>query len=163
MFPLSLLLISLYILFRNLHLLNSYIGLIMAFTTFGLPFGTWMMKGFFDTVPIELEDAARIDGAGSFRILFGIAVPLVAPGLVAVGFYAFLQAWNNLLFALALTSSLGMRTIPPGFLQIYVGQYQYYWADMCAGSTVVSIPVVLIFLALQKYIVKGLTRGAMKG
>lgn len=162
MFPLSLILIPMYMLFRTLHLIDTYTGLIIAFTTFGLPFSIWMMKGFYDTVPRELEEAAYIDGCGPFRTLFQIVLPLVAPGVVCIGFYSFLQGWNNLLFPLTLTTRLNMRTIPPGFLLTYVGEYEYYWTDMMAASTAVTIPIVVLFIFLQKYYIAGLTGGAVK-
>jgi multiple sugar transport system permease protein len=162
MFPLSLILIPMYMLFRRLHLIDTYTGLIIAFTTFGLPFSIWMMKGFFDTVPKELEEAAYIDGCSPLRTLWQIVLPLVAPGVVCIGFYSFLQGWNNLLFPLTLTTRLDMRTIPPGFILTYVGEYEYYWTDMMAASTAVAIPVVLLFMVLQKYYIAGLTGGAVK-
>ncbi len=162
MFPLSLILIPMYMLFRTIHLIDTYTGLIIAFTTFGLPFSIWMMKGFYDTVPRELEEAAYIDGSGPFRTLFQIVLPLVAPGVVCIGFYSFLQGWNNLLFPLTLTTRLDMRTIPPGFILTYVGEYEYYWTDMMAASTVVTIPIVVLFIFLQKYYIAGLTGGAVK-
>lgn len=162
MFPLSLILIPMYMLFRNLRLIDTYTGLIIAFTTFGLPFSIWMMKGFFDTVPKELEEAAFIDGCGPFRTLLQVVMPLVAPGIVCIGFYSFLQGWNNLLFPLTLTTRLDMRTIPPGFILTYVGEYEYFWTDMMAASTAVTIPVILLFIFLQKYYIAGLTGGAVK-
>ncbi len=163
MFPLSLILIPMYMLFRNLHLIDTYTGLVIAFTTFGLPFSIWMMKGFFDTIPRELEEAAYIDGSGPFRTLFQVVLPLVKPGLVTVGFYSFLSAWNNLLFPLTLTTSLDMRTIPPGFLLTYVGEFEYNWTEMMAASVTVTIPIILTFMFLQKYYIAGLTGGAVKG
>ena len=92
-----------------------------------------------------------------------IVLPLTATGLITVGFYSFLQGWNNLLFPLALTSSLSKRLIPPGFILTYVGEYEYYWADMMAASTAVSLPIVVLFIFLQRYFVSGMTRGAVKG
>ena len=163
MFPLALILIPLYILFKNWHLLDTHAGLVLAFTTFGLPFSVWMMKGFFDTIPREIEEAARIDGAGPFTVLFRVLFPMVGPGVVTVGFYSFLQGWNNLLFALTLTSRMEMRTIAPGFLLSYVGEYEYYWTEMMAGSVIATFPIVFIFIFLQKYYIAGLTRGAVKG
>jgi multiple sugar transport system permease protein len=163
MFPLSLMLIPIYILFRHLQLLNSYLGLVLAFTSFGLPFSVWMMKGFYDTIPVEIEESALIDGCGPFRMLYQIVFPLVAPGVVTVGFYAFLQGWNNLLFPLTLNSRMEMRTIAPGFILSYVGEYEYFWTEMMAGSCVATLPIVLIFIFLQKYYIAGLTKGAVKG
>jgi multiple sugar transport system permease protein len=163
MFPGSLMIVGMYILFRHMHLLNTYIGLILAFTSFSVPFAIWMMQGFFNTVPHDLEESAEIDGASRFGTLFRVILPLTAPGIVAVGVYSFLNAWNNLLFALSLTSSQNMRTIPPGFLNTYVGEFQYYWSDAMAGSIIVILPMVIVFILLQRYLVQGMTAGAVKG
>mgnify|MGYP006283524139 CR=1 FL=1 len=163
MFPLTLILIPIYMFFKDLHLLNTYAGLILAFTTFGLPFSVWMMKGFYDTVPVEIEESAVMDGCGPFTILYRIVFPMVSPGVVTVGFYSFLQGWNNLLFPLTLNSRMEMRTIAPGFLLSYVGEYEYFWTEMMAGSVVATLPIVLIFIMLQRYYIAGLTQGAVKG
>jgi len=163
MFPLVVLLVGIYILFRQLNLLDTYFGLILAFTSFSLPFSIWMMRGFFDTVPLELEQAAMVDGATRLQALLRVILPLVGPGVIAVGLYSFLNAWNNLLFALSLTSSQNMRTIPPGFLLTYVGEFQYQWADAMAGSVMVSLPMIVVFIFLQRYLVRGMTAGAVKG
>lgn len=163
MFPLTLILIPIYMVFRQVDLLNTYTGLILAFTTFGLPFSVWMMKGFYDTVPVEIEESALIDGCGPFTILYRIVFPMVSPGVVTVGFYSFLQGWNNLLFPLTLNSRMEMRTIAPGFLLSYVGEYEYFWTEMMAGSVVATMPIVLIFIILQRYYIAGLTQGAVKG
>ena len=163
MFPLVVLLVGIYILFRQLNLLDTYLGLILAFTSFSLPFSIWMMRGFFDTVPPELEQAAMVDGATRLQALLRVILPLVGPGVIAVGLYSFLNAWNNLLFALSLTSSQDMRTIPPGFLLTYVGEFQYQWADAMAGSVMVSLPMIVVFIFLQRYLIRGMTAGAVKG
>jgi multiple sugar transport system permease protein len=163
MFPLVVLLVGIYVLFRQLNLLDTYLGLILAFTSFSLPFSIWMMRGFFDTVPPELEQAAMVDGATRLQALLRVILPLVGPGVIAVGLYSFLNAWNNLLFALSLTSSQNMRTIPPGFLLTYVGEFQYQWADAMAGSVMVSLPMIVVFIFLQRYLIRGMTAGAVKG
>jgi multiple sugar transport system permease protein len=163
MFPLVLILVAIYVLFRQLGLLDTYLGLVLAFTSFSLPFSIWMMRGFFDTVPRELEQAAMIDGATRLQAMFRVILPLIGPGVIAVGLYSFLTAWNNLLFALTLTSSQNMRTIPPGFMLTYVGEFQYLWADAMAGSVMVSLPMVVVFIFLQRYLVGGMTAGAVKG
>ena len=163
MFPPVIIVISLYNLYRHLHLLDTYAGMVLAFTSFCLPFSVWMMKGFCDTVPREVEESAVVDGCNRVGILWRIVVPLVKPGLVAVGFFSFLHAWNNLLFSLSLTSSPWIRTIPPGFLLTYVGEFQYRWSEMFAGSVIVTVPTVILFISLQRFLVKGLTAGAVKG
>ena len=163
MFPYVTILISLYTLFRQLHMLNTFPALILSFTTFSLPFSIWMMKGFCDTLTTDLEDAARVDGASRLRTLWTIVVPIIIPGVVAVGFFAFLNSWNELLYALTLTSSPDMRLIPPGFVLTYIGEFQDRWPDMMAASVVVSLPIVVLFTVFQKQLVSGLTAGAVKG
>jgi multiple sugar transport system permease protein len=162
-FPIVIIVISLYVLYRQLLLLDTYQGLILSFTSFSLPFSIWMMRGFVDAIPPELEEAAWVDGATRTRALLGVVVPSIAPGLVAVGLFSFLTAWNNLLVALTLTSEQAMRTIPPGFLLTYVGEFQYRWSDAMAGSAMVSFPTIVLFILLQRFLVRGLTGGAVKG
>lgn len=162
MFPQSLMIVGIYVFFMKLNLLDSYLGLILAFTSFSLPFAIWMMSGFIKTIPMELEEAAMIDGSSRWKTLWKVILPLTSPGLVAVGVYSFLNSWNNLLFALSLTSSQDMRTVPPGFLLTYVGEFQYYWADAMAGSIIITLPMVVIFILLQRYLVEGMTAGAVK-
>lgn len=163
MFPPVIIVITLYILYGQLHLLDTFLGLVLAFTSFSLPFSVWMMRGFCETVPEEIEEAAFVDGCGRIAILWRVVVPLIKPGLVAVGLFSFLHAWNNLIFALSLTSSPDKRTIPPGFLLTYVGEFQYRWGEMFAGAVIVTVPTVILFIGLQRFLVRGLTAGAVKG
>lgn len=163
MFPPVIIVVALYTLFRDLSLLDTYFGLILSFTSFSLPFSIWMLAGFVETVPAEIEDAALVDGCNRFQLLWQIVLPLILPGLVGVGLFSFLNAWNNLIFALSLTTSQDMRTIPPGFLLTYVGEFQYKWADMFAGAVIVTLPMVILFIGLQRFLIKGLTAGAVKG
>ncbi len=163
MFPYVTILISLYTLFRQLNLLNSYPALILSFTTFSLPFSIWMMKGFCDTVPTDMEDAGRVDGLSRLGVLRVIVIPLIGPGITAVGFFAFINAWNELLYALTLTSSPDMRTVPAGFVLTYIGEFQDRWPDMMAASVIVSLPIVVFFTVFQRQLVSGLTAGAVKG
>jgi len=163
MFPATLMIVGIYTTFRQLGLLNTYEGLMLAFTAFSLPFAIWMMEGFFNTVPKSLEESAMIDGSSTMGTLYRVILPLTAPGIIAVGVYAFLNSWNNLLFALTLASNQNMLTIPPGFLLTYVGEFQYYWSDAMAGSVIVILPMVIVFILLQRYLVQGMTAGAVKG
>ena len=163
MFPLVVLLIPLYLLYKNLHLLNTYQGLILAFTSFTLPFSIWMLKGFIDSVPIEVEESAFIDGCSRLQILTKILLPLIVPGLVATGVFAFLDAWNNLLFPLMLVSKPSMKTLPPGMILAFAGEFKHDWGGMMATSMIVSLPVVVAFVLVQRFLVEGLTRGAIKG
>jgi multiple sugar transport system permease protein len=143
--------------------LDTYAGLVLSFTSFSLPFSIWIMSGFCETIPQEIEEAALVDGCNRVQILWRIVLPLIRSGLIAVGLFSFLNAWNNLIFALSLTNSLDMRTIPPGFLLTYVGEFQYKWADMFAGSVIVTLPTVILFIGLQRFLVRGLTAGAVQG
>ncbi len=163
MFPMVLILISLYVMYRQLGLINTHIGLILSFTTFAVPFSVWMMKGFFDAIPGEIEEAALIDGCTRLESLRLIAIPLAAPGLLAVSLFSFLDGWNNLMYPLTLATSTDVRTIPPGLLLSFLGQFKDDWAGMMAASVVVTIPVAIIFTFLQRYLVAGLTAGAVKG
>ncbi len=163
MFPYITILISLYTIFRELHMLNTYPALILSYTTFSLPFSIWMIKGFCDTMPTDLEDAGRVDGLSRLGVLVRVVLPIIVPGVVAVGFFAFLNAWNELLFALALTTSPDMRTIPVGFILTYIGEFQNRWPDMMAGSVIVALPVVILFTIFQRQLVRGLMAGAVKG
>jgi multiple sugar transport system permease protein len=156
MFPYVTILISLYTLFRQLHMLNTYPALILAFTTFSLPFSIWIVKGLCDRVPTDIEDAARVDGQSRLGVLLRIVLPLIFPGVIVVGTFAFLDAWNELLFALTLTSSSAMRTIPAGFVLTYIGEFQNRWPDLMAASAVMSLPRVLGFMIFQQPLVKGL-------
>ncbi len=163
MFPHVLILISLYVMFRQFRLMNTHLGLILSFTTFAVPFSVWMMKGFFDGVPHEIEEAALIDGCTRLGAFRRVALPLVAPGLLAVSLFSFLDGWNNLLYPLTLATSVEVRTIPPGLLLSFLGQFKHDWAGMMAAAVVVTVPVTVVFILLQRFLVQGLTAGAVKG
>jgi multiple sugar transport system permease protein len=163
MFPYVLLLLSLYVTYRELGLYDTLLGLIIAFTTFAIPFSIWMMKGFFDSVPVEIEEAALIDGCHRLQALWLVVIPSVIPGLMAVALFSFLEAWNNLLYPLTLATSNTVRTIPPGMLLSFLGQFKQDWGGMMAASVVVTIPTTIVFIFLQRYLVQGLTAGAVKG
>lgn len=162
MFPQALLLVTLYSLFSAYGLLNSYTALVLSFTTFTLPLCVWMLKGFFDTIPDELIEAARVDGASRLRIIHAIVLPLSAPGLIAAGLFAFVRGWNDFIFALTLAGP-EKQTLPPGLVNTFVGEASTAWPELMAASLVVSLPVAIAFIALQKYLVGGLTAGAVKG
>jgi multiple sugar transport system permease protein len=144
-----------------LHLYNSYEGLILTYLMFTLPYSIVMMTAYFNTIPRELDEAARIDGAGSMKTLFRVILPLARPGLVAVGFYAFMISWNEFLFALTLTQTDNMRTVPVG-LTLLMGQYNYQWNQIMAMSVLGCLPVVVLFLIFQRHFVSGLSSGAVK-
>ncbi|WP_420000647.1 carbohydrate ABC transporter permease [Streptomyces boninensis] len=161
MFPQALLLITLYAVFRQFGLLGSYTALILSFATFTMPLCVWMLKGIFDTVPDALLEAAAIDGASRWRTLHTIVAPLAAPGMIAAGLFAFVRGWNDFIFALTLADKDTM-TLPPGLVNTYIGEFQTAWPALMAASLVVSLPVVIAFMFLQRYLVGGLTAGAVK-
>jgi multiple sugar transport system permease protein len=144
-----------------LHLYNSYEGLIFTYLVFTLPYSVIMMTAYFNSLPRELDEAARIDGAGTVRTLLRILLPLSRPGLVAVGFYAFMISWNEYLFALTLTQTNNMRTVPVG-LELLMGQYNYQWNQIMAMSVLGCLPVVILFLIFQRHFVGGLSAGSVK-
>jgi multiple sugar transport system permease protein len=166
MFPGILFLLPLFLIFVNvdrytgIQLYGSRLGLIITYLTFALPFSIWLIAGYFDTIPRELDEAARVDGAGPMRTLFRVILPVAAPGVVAVAIYAFMTAWGEVLFASVLTDE-STRTLAVG-LRAYANQAQVYWNQVMAASLVISLPVVIGFLALQRFLVHGLTAGAVK-
>ncbi len=161
-FPLVAFLVPLYQLFVALHLQNTRIGLIIAYLTISLPLAIWLLKGFFDGIPNELEKAARIDGATRFGAFLRIILPLTAPGVVATAIYSFITAWDEYLFALVLTNSPQMRTLTVG-QAAFVTENSSNWAGLMAVTLVISIPVVVGFMVLQRFFVQALTQGAVKG
>ena len=161
MFPAVMIIIPLFILMRGLGLLDSRFGLALAYTTFLLPVFIWMMKGFFEAVPNDLEDAARIDGASRLGAMVRVVLPLVVGGLVATAVFIAIGAWNEFLFALMLTTSTGSRTWPVG-LQLMVGEFQLPWGSLAAGGIISIVPVMILFALVQRAMVRGLTAGAVK-
>ncbi len=162
MFPVVLLLIPLFIMLRRVGLLDSYLGLALAYTTFLLPLTIWMLKGFFDAIPTDLEDAARIDGCSRIATLFRIILPLARSGLAATAVFVAVSSWNEFLLALMLTTSQGSRTWPVG-LQLMVGEFQLPWGQLCAGGIISIVPIIIFFGFIQKSLIRGLTAGAVKG
>lgn len=163
MFPVVALLISLYTLYLDWGLINTYQGLILADVTFALPLSITLMRSFFDTLPRSIDESAKIDGAGRLRTLFSVLLPLTAPGLVAVGIYTFLNAWDDYLCSLVIMQKEELKTLPIGLAQSFMGEYIHDYASMMAFAVVASVPVVLLFIFFQKYMIAGLTQGAVKG
>ncbi len=162
MFPQALLLITLYLMFARLNLLNTYLVLVLSFTTFTLPLCIWMLKGYFDQIPTDLIEAAKVDGANQLQIIHRVLLPVTRPALVATGLFAFMRGWNDFIYALTLVGK-DKQTLPPGLVLTYVGEFQSQWADMMAASLLVSLPLVIAFIIFQRHIVSGLTAGAVKG
>ncbi|HWQ78817.1 MAG TPA: carbohydrate ABC transporter permease [Anaerovoracaceae bacterium] len=144
-----------------LGLYNTYLALILTYMVFTLPYAILMMTGYFNTLPKELDEAVMIDGASHFYALWRILVPISKPGIVSVGIYTFMQAWNEFLFALTLTKTIDMRTVPIGIQQL-MGQHSYEWNEMMAMSILGCLPVLILFLFFQRYFIGGMTAGSVK-
>jgi arabinogalactan oligomer/maltooligosaccharide transport system permease protein len=162
MFPGVVMAIPLYILMDKLKLLNSLTGLILVYSTSSLPFCVWMLKGYFDTIPKDLEEAAVMDGATPWMIFWQIILPLAKPAIVVTALFSFMTAWNEFILAATFLSDERMYTLPV-VLQRFVGDYSTQWGYFAAGAILVSLPVMLLFFRLQKYLIGGLTAGAVKG
>lgn len=166
MFPGILFLLPLFLIYVNLsnltgiNLYGSRLGLVITYLTFSLPFSIWMLTGYFDSIPRELDESAAVDGAGALRTLIQVILPTAMPGILAVAVYSFMTAWGEVLFASVMTGE-SSRTLAVG-LQGYATSNYVYWNQVMAASLVVSIPVVAGFLALQRHFVAGLTAGAVK-
>ncbi|RKX76848.1 MAG: carbohydrate ABC transporter permease [Spirochaetes bacterium] len=148
-------------LLTRVALYNTYIGLILAFTTITLPFSTWMMKGFIDTVPRELDMAGLVDGCSYPKVFLNLVFPIITPGMVATIIFAFILAWGDLLWVLVLTSGEAMTTVTLGLSRL-VTQFRIIWPQLMAGSVIGALPPVTLYLILQKNLVRGLTAGAVK-
>ena len=161
MLPGSLLIIPLYVIFARLGLVDNYLALVIANTTFVVPFGTWMMKGFFDSIPRELEDAAMIDGASAFTALLRVVMPLSLPGLAATTIYCAILTWGEFVFAATLLSGESRWTGPIGIAS-FNQQYQVQWNDIMATSLLFIIPVIILFALLERFLVQGIAAGGVK-
>jgi len=162
MIPEISLVIPLYLFATRVGLFNSPGILIITYLSFALPFAIWLMAAFFDTIPIELEDAARIDGCSRIETLWKIIMPISAPGLVSTGLFVFLTAWDEFFFALILTSTVSAKTVPVAIAE-FTGRYVVDVGGMMTGGVLAAIPPVILSLIFQRYIVSGLTAGAVKG
>jgi multiple sugar transport system permease protein len=147
--------------FVSLNLSDSYIPLILTDAVFNIPFGVWLLSGFFQTVPVALEEAARLDGCSKWGVMRRVVIPLTLPGLVTVVIFTFIAAWNEFIVALTLTTSPDHEPLTVG-LQQFVGQYTTQWQYLFAGSLVAIVPVVILFAVIERYVVSGLTAGSVK-
>ena len=161
-FPVVVIVISLYTFFRHLNLMNSYLGLILADVAMSLPLSVWMLKSFVDAVPPSLDEAAHLDGCSRMMTLTHVVLPLMKPGMLAVGIYAFLQSWDDYMLGLVIMTKTKMKTLPVGISETFLGEFGFDYAGMMTMSVVASLPVLLLFLIFQKYMVAGLTGGAVK-
>ncbi len=162
MVPGIVLVVPLIAIMRQLNLADSLFGLIIAYLLLGLPVAVWMLKGYLDDIPIDLDEAALLDGAKPLQVLWQILLPLVTPAVVAVGAFTFLITWGEYLFAVSLITSTDARTLPLA-LQAAFGQYSIDWGMLTAGGAIISLPPALLFIVFQRYLVGGLTAGSVKG
>lgn len=143
-------------------LYNTRLGLILTYTSFCLPYSILMMTGYMNTIPTELDEAILVDGGNRILALFRVILPIVVPGIIATGIYTFMLAWNEFLFALTLTKSIDMRTIPVG-ISLLMGEHAYKWNLMMSMSILGSLPLLILYLFAQKSFISGLSAGSIKG
>ena len=159
--PGSILFIPLYVMMNNFGLRDSLVGLILAHLTFSVPFSTWVLMGYFKTIPVELEEAALVDGATRWVLLWRIVLPLAAPAVVVCAVFAFTASWRELLYALVLVQAKDKMTGPIGLTAYVVGD-TFYWGQMMAAATLLSVPPLLLYLFGQRWVIQGWTAGAVK-
>ena len=160
--PPSILFIPLYAQIKTLGLANSLFGLVLSYPSFTVPFVTWLLMGYFESIPEELEEAAMIDGATRFGAFRRVILPLAAPGVLAASLYAFTQAWNEFLYSLVFITDARLRTLPVGLASFITGDV-YGWGYLMSGAVLTTLPVIAAYIYLQKYMVEGLTAGSVKG
>jgi arabinogalactan oligomer/maltooligosaccharide transport system permease protein len=161
MFPATMLLLPMYIMLMKLGLLNSYIGIVIVYSSTALPFCVWQMKGYYDTIPFSLEEAARIDGCTRWQAFYKIILPLASPALVITALFSFMSAWSEYIVAAQILQDRSLYTLPIG-LKSFQSNLTTEWGLYAAASLVVSIPVVVLFIILSRYLVSGLTLGSVK-
>ena len=162
MVPLEALVIPLFVQAKTLGLLNHLLGLVVVYVAFSLPFAIWTLRGFVAAVPVEIEEAAYVDGASWWRMFWSILFPLVAPGLVATSVFSFITAWNEFIFAITFLNDEDSYTVAAGLRRFFT-QYGTNWGAVMAGSTLITLPVMLFFVAVQRRLSSGLVAGAVKG
>lgn len=161
-FPLPLLMITLYFTLSALGLINSYAAVVVGHIVLTLPVVIWLLKGFVESLPIEVEEAAFVDGAGLLRIIWLVVIPIMRPGFTAAGIYVFVTSWNEFIFGLTFTTSSSMRPLPAGIALLFLQEFQYQWPQMMAVATTATVPILVLFLVFQKNFVEGVTAGAVK-
>jgi len=162
MLPSVLLVIPLFIVIKLLGLLNNYFGLVILYTTFAVPFCTWMLKGYFDAIPTDMEECAMVDGCTRLQAFRHVVIPMISPGLAAVSIFAFLLGYEEYLFALCLMKSEKMHTVTVEIATLNSTQYGTLWGPITASAIILMVPVIIIFLFIQRFLVAGLTAGAIK-
>jgi len=161
MFPGVMLVVPFYAILSKYYLANTLFGLVVVYAATNVAFSTWMLVSYFQTIPIELDEAARIDGASSFRIFWNIILPLIVPGIAAVAIFILFSSWNDYMYASVLVSSDKLKTLTVGIISLN-SQYQIKWNDLMAASTISSLPLVVLFLFFQQHFIAGMTGGAVK-
>lgn len=162
MFPMAILIVPIYNMFNRLGLLNSLTGLVLAYCTTAVPFCTWMLKGYFDSIPPEIDEAGRVDGLTPFGTFWRLVLPLARPGLAVTAFYTFLTAWGEVAYATAFLSDQSKYTLAVG-IQSFVGQFKSEWGYLTACAILITIPATIVFVLVQRNLVAGLTAGGTKG
>ncbi len=160
MVPVVLLIIPLFVLMRSFGLLDTHLGIVLGHATFAIPFSVWMMTSYFNALPIELDEAALVDGATRLQTIRHVVLPLAMPGIVTTGIYIFVNSWNEYLFAMML-SGQSVKTVTVA-LQSFIGEFTVQWGLLTAAGTLIAIPVTILFLIIQRRLVGGLTAGAVK-
>lgn len=161
MFPLILLIIPLFIIMRKLGILDTHLALILAHSTFSVPFATWMMISYFNAIPRSLDEAAMVDGCTAIGAMIKVVLPLTLPGVIATGIYIFITSWNEFLYASVLAGN-EVRTLTVA-VQTLIGEYEIAWGLLTAGGVVGALPVTILFMLIQKRLISGMTQGAVKG
>ncbi len=159
--PNALLFIPLFTIVARLHLVDTLQAMILVYPTFTLPFCTWMMASYFRSIPIELEEAARVDGCNRLGALFKVVMPIAAPAVAVVAIFAFTQSWNEFLYALVFTNSLATRTVTVGLTQM-LGEDVFFWGQMMAGALITAVPPVVLYMVAQRFVIRGLAAGGVK-
>ena len=160
MFPIVLLIIPLFIIMKNLGLLDTHLGLVLAHSTFSIPFATWMMISYFDAIPRSLDEAAMVDGCTPVGAMVRVVLPLSVPGIIATGIYIFITSWNEYLYA-SILAGQKVRTLTVA-IQTLIGEYEIAWGLLTAGGVVGALPVTILFMLIQKRLVAGMTTGSVK-
>ncbi|WP_312427819.1 carbohydrate ABC transporter permease [Lacrimispora sp.] len=161
MFPGVMLVVPFYAVLSRYNLVNSLLGLVVVYAATNIAFSTWMIVSYFKTIPLELDEAARVDGASSFRIFWNIILPLIVPGIAAVAMFVLFNGWNEYMFSSVLVSKDELKTLTVGIISLN-SQYQIKWNDLMAASSISSLPLVILFVSFQKYFIAGMTGGAVK-
>ncbi|HUZ16951.1 MAG TPA: carbohydrate ABC transporter permease, partial [Spirochaetia bacterium] len=162
MLPTASIIVPLFLILRTFHLFNTYLGLILVYLIITLPLSVWMMTGYLRSIPVEIEEAANIDGCSRMGMLLRIVLPLSIPGLVATGIYCFVVTWNEFLFALSFATEKNVMTLPIGLAE-FTKEFVTDWGGLMAASVVMTIPIVAVFFGVQRAFISGLTSGATKG